>query len=81
MNAEKDGERSPGRTQNKQDYITLLKELHDAFKPHGYLLTAAVGAGSSLDDRAYNIPEMSKYLDYINLMTYDFHGEWEHKTG
>ena len=24
---------------------------------------------------------MSKYLDWINLMTYDFHGGWESKTG
>merc|ERR1711881_763990 len=28
---------------------------------------------------SYNIPEMNKYLDLINLMTYDMHGHWESK--
>ncbi|CAG2173609.1 unnamed protein product, partial [Oppiella nova] len=48
---------------------------------HGYLLTAAVAAGKATVDRAYNVPEMNKYLDFINLMTYDLHGSWEQKTG
>ena len=24
---------------------------------------------------------MSKYLDFINIMTYDFHGQWEKEIG
>ena len=24
---------------------------------------------------------LSKYLDIINVMTYDFHGHWDKKTG
>ena len=27
------------------------------------------------------MPELSKYLDYINVMTYDFHGQWEDTVG
>ena len=29
----------------------------------------------------YDVPELSKYLDYINVMTYDFHGQWENRVG
>lgn len=29
----------------------------------------------------YDVPEISKYLDFINVMTYDFHGKWETQVG
>lgn len=29
----------------------------------------------------YDVPEISKYLDFINVMTYDFHGQWERQVG
>jgi GH18 family chitinase len=30
---------------------------------------------------SYDVPEISKYLDFINVMTYDFHGQWERQVG
>ena len=27
------------------------------------------------------MPEIAKYLDFINVMTYDFHGQWERQVG
>lgn len=29
----------------------------------------------------YDVVEISKYLDFINVMTYDFHGQWERQVG
>lgn len=72
MEASGEADRKPGRAQDKADYIELLKELHEAFHDHGYLLTAAVSAGKETIERAYDIPQVNKYLDFINLMTYDF---------
>lgn len=51
------------------------------FEPHGLLLTAAVGVGMETVEAGYEIKEMSKYLDFINLMTYDLHGSWESTLG
>jgi chitinase len=34
------------------------------------LVTAAVGAGKATIDAGYEISEISKYLDFIMLMTY-----------
>ena len=29
----------------------------------------------------YDVPMLSKYLDIISVMTYDYHGHWDKKTG
>lgn len=29
----------------------------------------------------YDVPQLSKYFDYISVMTYDFHGHWDKATG
>lgn len=81
MEASGDTDRKPGRAQDKEDYISLVKALHEAFQPHGYLLSAAVSAGAPTIDRAYDVPQMSKYFDFINLMSYDYHGGWDNVTG
>lgn len=69
-----------GRPQDKANFATFVKELKTAFQPHNLLLTAAVGAPESLAKAAYDIPILAHYLDYIHLMTYDFHGSWESKA-
>lgn len=69
-----------GQPQDKANYILLLKELKEALQPKGYLLSAAVAAGKTTIDSAYDIPGMAKYLDFINVMAYDLHGSWESYT-
>jgi Glycosyl hydrolases family 18 len=29
----------------------------------------------------YDVPEVVKYVDFLNVMTYDFHGHWEGQVG
>lgn len=69
-----------GKPEDKQNFVALLKDLREAFGTR-LLLTAAVSAGKGTIDTAYDIPQVSRYLDFINLMTYDFHGAWETFTG
>ncbi|KAK2140675.1 hypothetical protein LSH36_1280g00106 [Paralvinella palmiformis] len=68
--------------EDKQRYALLVKEMNTAFqheadfsKQPKLLLTAAVAAGKSKIDAGYDIPVLA------NVMTYDFHGQWEKKTG
>uniref|UniRef100_A0A8C9CFF5 chitinase n=1 Tax=Phocoena sinus TaxID=42100 RepID=A0A8C9CFF5_PHOSS len=73
---------SPADT--KQLFTVLLKEMYEAFeheatqsnKPR-LLISAAVSAGKGTIETAYQIPEMSKYMDLINVMTYDLRGSWD----
>uniref|UniRef100_UPI00398E9B5A acidic mammalian chitinase-like n=1 Tax=Pristiophorus japonicus TaxID=55135 RepID=UPI00398E9B5A len=74
--------------EDKNRFTILVKELLAAFNTEAeatrnsrLLLTAAVAAGKDTIDVAYDIPEISKYLDFISVMAYDFHGSWENVTG
>ncbi|KAF5280513.1 hypothetical protein FQA39_LY18035, partial [Lamprigera yunnana] len=73
---------------DKKNYVHLLKELREAFeaeaqevKKNRLLLTAAVPVGPDNIKSGYDVPAVSSYLDFINLMAYDFHGKWERETG
>ncbi|XP_072379770.1 acidic mammalian chitinase-like [Diabrotica undecimpunctata] len=70
-----------GAAVDKENFITLLKETKEIFTANGLLLTAAVAAGHSIVALSYDVPRLSKYVDFINLMAYDFHGTWEGVLG
>jgi len=70
-----------GSPDDKSNFIDLIRDLKEAFRPHQLLLTAAIGAATPTIDVAYDIPRMYKYLDYIHVMCYDYHGKWDRKTG
>ncbi|XP_034027409.1 acidic mammalian chitinase-like [Thalassophryne amazonica] len=74
--------------EDKQRYTVLCKEVRAAFEQEAaqtqksrLLLISAVGARKDIIDKAYEIGELSRVLDFINVMTYDFHGLWEPVTG
>ena len=70
-----------GKPVDKQNFISLITELNEAFKEEGYLLTSAVAAGQPIIERAYgpeSIAKMNELLDWVNVMTYDYHGGFDH---
>ncbi|XP_061629566.1 acidic mammalian chitinase-like isoform X1 [Phyllopteryx taeniolatus] len=73
---------------DKERFTVLCQELLAAFEEESartsrsrLLLTAAVAAGKGNIDNGYEIAKVSKFLDFINIMTYDFHGAWDPFTG
>lgn len=70
-----------GTPQDKQNFTLLLAELRsqlDAVE-QGYLLTIAAPAGPGTFANI-ELESIHPYLDFINVMTYDFHGGWENQT-
>uniref|UniRef100_A0A4W3GL47 Acidic mammalian chitinase n=1 Tax=Callorhinchus milii TaxID=7868 RepID=A0A4W3GL47_CALMI len=74
--------------EDKQRFTVLVKEILEAFENEGQatgrarlLVTAAVSAGKGTIDAGYEMGLLGKYFDFISVMTYDFHGAWETKTG
>ncbi len=70
-----------GEPEDKENFIALIQDLRVAMDKHGYILTAAIGAAAPTIDVAYDIPRLYKYLDYVHIMCYDYHGKWDRKTG
>ncbi|XP_030753416.1 acidic mammalian chitinase-like [Sitophilus oryzae] len=67
-------------SKDKDNFMVFLQELSEEFHKHNYLVTAAVCAIPTAK-YGYNVSEMAKYLDVINIMTYDFYGAWSAHTG
>jgi len=70
-----------GSPEDKENFILLIKDLKAAFANTDLLLTAAIGAAAATIDVAYDVKQMYKYLDYVHVMCYDYHGKWDKKTG
>lgn len=70
-----------GFADEKEAFTDLVAELYDAFKPKGWLLSAAVSPSKKVIDAGYEVAELAEYFDWIAVMTYDFHGQWDKKTG
>uniref|UniRef100_A0A4D5RA82 Scol-Chitinase n=1 Tax=Scolopendra viridis TaxID=118503 RepID=A0A4D5RA82_SCOVI len=65
---------------DKHNFGVFAKELKEAFKPKGLMVTAAVsGAGWKIDE-AYDVPTLANYLDHIHIMAYDFKASWDGHT-
>ncbi|MEM1118797.1 MAG: glycoside hydrolase family 18 protein [Bacteroidota bacterium] len=73
------------RPEDKENFTAILKLIREKLNAYGkgkhsYLLTIATGASKAYLEQT-NMAEAQKYLDFINIMTYDFHGAGENKTG
>ena len=44
-------------------------------------MSAAVSPSKKIIDVGYDVPSIAQDLDWINVMTYDYHGHWVKKTG
>lgn len=79
------GEGNVHRPEDKENFTAILKLIREKLdaistKENPYLLTIATGANQTYLDHT-DMKVAHQYLDFINIMTYDFHGSGEKKTG
>ncbi|KAM6929826.1 chitinase-3-like protein 1 [Lycodopsis pacificus] len=79
--------RNPGG-QDKERFTLLCQELNETFVDEGnatncdrLIVTASVSAEKATIDASYEVSQIAMYLDFINVLTFDFHGPWESVTG
>jgi chitinase len=73
------------RPEDKQNFTLALRRIREKLDSLGqgqthYLLTIATGANQLYLDHT-EMEKAQAYLDFINIMTYDFHGGWQPRTG
>ena len=74
------------RPEDTQNFTALLAEFRSQMNLLGqqtgksYLLTLATSAGAS-NIAKLELARIHPYLDWINVMTYDFRGPWSTQTG
>ena len=75
------------RPVDRDNFTLMLKELREKLDKLGeetgdrqYLLTIASGSDQNYFNHT-NLGEAHRYLDFINVMTYDFYNGWISQTG
>ncbi|KAM9241796.1 oviduct-specific glycoprotein [Dugong dugon] len=70
------------------NFVSLIEELVLAFKKEAInnlhpklLLSAAVSGAPNIIQTSYDVRVLGRCLDFINILSYDFHGSWEKFTG
>lgn len=78
------GNNNPYRAEDKQNFTLMLKAIRDRLdletlsgrrRKNPYLLTIATAANQRYLDHT-EMDKAIKYLDFVNIMTYDFAGSW-----
>ncbi|KAL0978114.1 hypothetical protein UPYG_G00166070 [Umbra pygmaea] len=80
--------RNGSPAEDRERFTQLVGELKKAFQDDAkdnrltqLLLSANVAATGSNINVSYEVPKIASSLDFINVLTYDFHGHWEKATG
>ncbi|XP_060057870.1 oviduct-specific glycoprotein isoform X1 [Erinaceus europaeus] len=73
---------------DRENLLLLVEELLAAFQKESLvisrprlLLSAAVSGDPKIIEKAYDVPNLGRFLDFISVLSYDLHGSWEKVTG
>ncbi|RZB39353.1 mucin-22, partial [Asbolus verrucosus] len=76
--------RDGGKSRDRDNYAQLVQELREEFERESdktgrprLLLTMAVPAGIEYINKGYDVPKLTKYLDWMNILSYDYHSAFE----
>ncbi|KAL7818016.1 glycoside hydrolase family 18 protein [Trichoderma aethiopicum] len=70
----------PKNAEQGRDYVQLLRECRRALPEPRYLITTALPVGQYIL-KHIDLDAVSRIVDYINLMAYDFTGSWTKVCG
>uniref|UniRef100_A0A240PJQ5 Uncharacterized protein n=1 Tax=Anopheles atroparvus TaxID=41427 RepID=A0A240PJQ5_ANOAO len=70
-----------GSVDDRVGFINLLRDLRTRFDKEGLILSIATAATADYLVSAYDVPQINKYVDFVNLMSYDLHAYWDAQTG
>lgn len=76
-----------GKPRDKENFVKLVQEMRQAINDERLLdgkeriiFSIAAASGEDKIIKGYDIPRLHPHLDWIHVMTYDFHGAWDSVT-
>lgn len=80
------GDNNPYRPEDRENFVSMLKSVREALDSLGQLdgkhyLTSIASGGFRSYLEANNMAEAQKYLDFVNIMAYDFYTAGDATTG
>ncbi|KAK9504291.1 hypothetical protein O3M35_010658 [Rhynocoris fuscipes] len=70
-----------GIPEDKLNFVTFLKDLRQRLNNDNRILTVLLSGKRYLIDPGYDLVQISKYVDYMSILTFDYNGPWDKKTG
>lgn len=80
-----EGNHNPYGPEDEDNFVAMLKGVREALDSIGvsknthYITSIASGGFDEYVDHN-SLGKAAEYLDYVNIMTYDFHGGWDSTT-
>lgn len=72
-----------GPSSDKPNFTKLIQELKKEFDKESprLVLAAAISGYKEVIEVAYDLNGLGQALDFLSVMSYDYHGAWEPQTG
>lgn len=72
-----------GPDSDKPNFTKLVQELKQEFDKQEppLLLAVALSGYKEVIDKAYEVREISRAVNFMSVLTYDYNGAWQSKTG
>jgi len=71
----------PNAPADTQPCILLMQTLRAEMPAPGFLLSMAIPANPANYGTGFDVNTLATIVDFINVMTYDFHGPWSNHAG
>lgn len=66
---------------DKGNFVKLIQELKAEFDKHDYSIAVGISGYKEILEVAYDFPALNDHVEFMSLMSYDYHGAWEGITG
>jgi chitinase len=70
-----------GNPSDKTYFTQFIQELQSALQQSGLRCSISISGYKEILTQAYEFAPLSKAVDFMTIMTFDYHGAWENVTG